>query len=392
MDLSAIMLDTVCFSLFICYTHAFQVTTVQTCSDEVFQARCLFSQKILVTQCRYGHIEVSRCVDDIFASLGSLGCYVNVTELVGAKCNGKYRCDIPWNDPEIVATQSCKKGLPMYIDTSYVCIPDTYDVQDCGTISVNRQMHYLLSKDVWDHHCFYDLEQKVNVDFSAEPNLKIKMYVQDISDTQAVTNDGEIYVTYDDGERLSLHEESSEIESSHLTLTFTNKHVIKLIGFQATGCDDMAAPVYAWVSREGDMATVGCYHSEYEWKMSCIGSKWIGPRSNCTDKKQDIIKSISTPETTAPYAKNTHFLTTDILFALIIGLTVLLCAIVITIGYVCLKRSKYTYEAKSAPYEMATMMSDPSNTATWQKAKLQGNNDTLILPVNSLQGQTLQLR
>ncbi|ELU09028.1 hypothetical protein CAPTEDRAFT_220903 [Capitella teleta] len=55
-------------------------------------------------------------------------------------------------------------------------------------------------------------------------------------------------------------------------------------------------------------------------------------------------------------------------------------------------RSKYTYEAKSAPYEMATMMSDPSNTATWQKAKLQGNNDTLILPVNSLQEQTLQLR
>ncbi|ELU10348.1 hypothetical protein CAPTEDRAFT_224780 [Capitella teleta] len=163
-----------------------------------------------------------------------------------------------------------------------------------------------------------------------------------------------------------------------------------LIGFQAIGCDDMAAPAYAWVSREGDMATIGCYHSEYEWKMSCIGSKWIGPQSNCTDKKQEVVNP--TPTQKHPQKEKTQFFTTDILFALIIGLTVLLCAIVITVGYVCLKRSKYTYEAKSAPYEMATMMSDPSNTATWQKAKLQGNNDTLILPVNSLQGQTLQLR
>ncbi|ELU03343.1 hypothetical protein CAPTEDRAFT_212827, partial [Capitella teleta] len=189
-------------------------------------------------------------------------------------------------------------------------LSDTYDVQDCGTISVNRQMRYLLSKDVWDHHCFYDLEQKVNVDFSTEPNLKIKMHMQQILDTTAVTYDEEIYVTYGDGERLSLHEESSEIESSHLTLTFINKHMNQLIGFQATGCDDMAAPTHAWVSREGDMVTIGCYHSEYEWKMSCIGSKWIGPQSNCTDKKQDIVKPIPSKETKVPYAKNKHFLTT----------------------------------------------------------------------------------
>ncbi|ELT87113.1 hypothetical protein CAPTEDRAFT_199038 [Capitella teleta] len=233
MDFSAIILDIVCCLLFIRYTWAFQVTTVQTCYEEVFQARCSFSQQLLVTHGRYGHIEVSRCVDDVFETFGSLGCYANITDIIGLKCNSKNRCDIQWNDPEIVASKSCKKGLPMYMDTSYVCIPDTYDVQDCGTISVNRQMRYLLSKDVWDHHCFYDLEQKVNVDFSTEPNLKIKMHMQQILDTTAVTYDEEIYVTYGDGERLSLHEESSEIESSHLTLTFINKHMNQLIGFQA---------------------------------------------------------------------------------------------------------------------------------------------------------------
>ncbi|ELU12288.1 hypothetical protein CAPTEDRAFT_207525 [Capitella teleta] len=370
---------------------ACEETTVQTCDDEVFQARCRFPQELLITQAKYGHIEVSRCVGDIFESLGSLGCYANVTDIVGTKCNGKNRCDIPWNDPEIVATKSCEKGLPMYMDTSFVCIPGKHDVEGCNTISVSRKMQYLLSQDIWDHHCFYDLEQNVNVELSAESNMKIRINMQYVFG-EALTEREEAYATYGDGVRVSLQEQSIEIGSSHLTLTLTNSNPRLLIGFQAFGCEDLETPAYAWVSREGDMATIGCYHSEYEWKMSCVGSKWIGPRSNCTEKQQEMSKPTSTKVTKAPYTENKTVFTTDILFSLIIGLTALLCAIVITVGYVCLKRSKYTYEAKSAPYEMATMMSDPSNTATWQKAKLQGNNDTLILPVNSLQGQTLQLR
>ena len=142
--------------------------------------------------------------------------------------------------------------------------------------------------------------------------------------------------------------------------------------FSAFGCDDLPTPAYAWVSREGDLVTVGCYHSDYEWKMSCVGSKWIGPQSNCTDKKQglavgfsisryvvffpEIIKPSPTPDRNVPLSKKRTILTTglllykpphqhilqksisDILFALIIGITVLLCAVVITVGYVCLKR------------------------------------------------------
>ncbi|ELT93823.1 hypothetical protein CAPTEDRAFT_193926 [Capitella teleta] len=347
------------------YTQAFQETTVQTCDDEVFQARCPFSQELFISQAKYGHIEVSRCVDGIFETFGSLGCYANVTDLVSSWCNKKNKCEIDIEDPGVVSTKSCKNGLPMYLDISYVCVPGTVAVQSCEAIAVNRQLKYLLSSDIWNNHCFYDLEQNVNVELSAESNLKIRMTMQQVSGHNDIAV--ETYVTQSNGQKVALGE-SIQFESDQVTLTLTNKHPIQLIGFQAVGCDDMAAPVHAWVSREGDMVTVGCYHSEYEWKMSCVGSKWIGPRSNCTDKQQDI------------------------LFALIIGITVLLCAIVITIGYVCLKRSKYTYEAKSAPYEMASMMSDPSNTHTWQKAKLQGNNDTLILPVNSLQGQTLQLR
>lgn len=99
---------------------------MQTCYDEVFQARCAFSNKVLITQAKYGLIEASRCVDDVFADLGLLGCYANVTELIGSRCDNLNRCEIDGEDPEVVSSKSCKKGLPMYIDVTYVCIPGVY--------------------------------------------------------------------------------------------------------------------------------------------------------------------------------------------------------------------------------------------------------------------------
>jgi hypothetical protein len=98
----------------------------QTCDNEVFQARCSHSAKILVTQARFAHIEVSRCVNEIFASFGSLGCYANITDLIGQRCNGKNRCDIDDEDPSVLATKECTTGLPMYMDISYVCKPGKY--------------------------------------------------------------------------------------------------------------------------------------------------------------------------------------------------------------------------------------------------------------------------
>lgn len=99
-------------------------THSQTCLNEVFQGRCPYSQNILVTSAKYGHIEISRCVDDLFAGIGSLGCYANITDIIGQKCNGKARCEIAIpEDEEITSTKACKTGLPMYMDIRYVCVP-----------------------------------------------------------------------------------------------------------------------------------------------------------------------------------------------------------------------------------------------------------------------------
>lgn len=76
-----------------------------------------------MTKAKYGHIQVGRCVDKIFESFGSLGCYANITDTIGHRCNGKAKCEFAFPDPEIEATKSCKTGLPMYLDVTYVCIP-----------------------------------------------------------------------------------------------------------------------------------------------------------------------------------------------------------------------------------------------------------------------------
>lgn len=98
-------------------------TNTQTCWDDTMSARCPYSQNILITKARFGHIEVSKCVDQVFDSLGSLGCYANVTDIVGSKCNGKTRCEVACQDTDIVASKTCKIGLPMYLDVTFVCIP-----------------------------------------------------------------------------------------------------------------------------------------------------------------------------------------------------------------------------------------------------------------------------
>ncbi|ELU07613.1 hypothetical protein CAPTEDRAFT_209430, partial [Capitella teleta] len=150
--------------------------------------------------------------------LGLLGCYANVTKLIGSRCNKQTRCTIDGEDPEVVSSKSCKKGLSMYMDISYVCLPGILSMQSCSTISVNRQMQYLLSKDIWDLHCFYDLEQNVNVELSSENNLKIAINMQRVAGSVQTSSDDEVMVQYGDGDSIALREETDVVtpELRHL--------------------------------------------------------------------------------------------------------------------------------------------------------------------------------
>ena len=100
-------------------------TNTQVCEDEVFRARCPYTQHIVVTQARYGHIQASRCVAANFEVLGYFGCLSDVLDIVSERCDKKQRCEISIPDEEITDPESCLTGLPLYMDVSYVCIPGT---------------------------------------------------------------------------------------------------------------------------------------------------------------------------------------------------------------------------------------------------------------------------
>ena len=172
-----------------------------------------------------------------------------MTDIVGLKCNGKSRCDISYDDPSIVATKECKTGLPMYTDIGYVCIPGefsycyvitchssfvspgTIHTETCSAMQVTRQLQYVLSSDLWNQHCLYDVDQNVNMAFEANANLKIKLRLRPIKlETQSA-----VLVQYGTSEELAMDmndDEIVEIPTDHLVMRISDKENIFMIGFQ----------------------------------------------------------------------------------------------------------------------------------------------------------------
>ena len=52
----------------------------------------------------------------------------------------------------------------------------------------------------------------------------------------------------------------------------------------AVGCDDISPPAHTWFDRQGDVITAGCNNNNHAWKLTCLGTKWIGAVGNCTQE------------------------------------------------------------------------------------------------------------
>ncbi|ELU14176.1 hypothetical protein CAPTEDRAFT_220159 [Capitella teleta] len=123
----------------------------------------------------------------------------------------------------------------------------------------------------------------------------------------------------------------------------------------------MVAPDFTWIERQRNTLTIGCVHNEYTWQVKCIGSKWIGFRGNCTRQTEIKPAVINPPELEQKPPPNQTIFTKGIQYALTIGITVLFCVVVITSGFVCLKKAEYKAKA-SKGIELQEMTGDYSNT------------------------------
>ena len=73
----------------------------------------------------YGQMHLGTCME---IDVGYLGCQNHVLYLADRWCSGRSRCDVyvPNDDVE-EANKACDvRGLPLFLEVEYECIPGTY--------------------------------------------------------------------------------------------------------------------------------------------------------------------------------------------------------------------------------------------------------------------------
>lgn len=93
------------------------------CFYETFQVQCLPGEIFQVLSAEYGHMKIGKCVE---RDLGHFGCRADVTSIVAGKCDGEQRCQFQVDDPEILDTRPCDKGIEAYLEVTYACLKGWY--------------------------------------------------------------------------------------------------------------------------------------------------------------------------------------------------------------------------------------------------------------------------
>ncbi|ELU14897.1 hypothetical protein CAPTEDRAFT_192083 [Capitella teleta] len=113
-----------------------------------------------------------------------------------------------------------------------------------------------------------------------------------------------------------------------------------IIGYRAYGCPDISGPKGTHVERDGSEATVKCIDTEQKWHLKCRGVHWIGVIGTCTPMAPVTRRPQTQP---TPIGDDDKLLIErDIVYLIVICATVFLSVLVITTGYVCLKRAQIT--------------------------------------------------
>ncbi|ELT93831.1 hypothetical protein CAPTEDRAFT_193934 [Capitella teleta] len=269
---------------------------------------------------------------------GDFGCMADVTDIAQERCNGKTRCQIAATDSQITRKQPCAQGIYTYMENAYVCVPDLIKLDQCTYVLADRQWKHIVSTNI-EQTC---LLQSRPLEITASHAMDIEITTKIINKATLAVDS--VFVTFSDthGNVTNMNIPKSSpslqriVESSSIHVLFDHTDAIMLFSFRAIGCEDLVAPEFSWIERKRSVITIGCLQNEHIWQLKCIGSKWIGFRGNCT-------------------------MHTGIQYALTIGITVLLCVVVITTGFVCLRKAEYKAKA-SKGIELQEMTGDYSNT------------------------------
>jgi len=106
---------------------------LEYCLAEVFSAKCLKNEVILMNSAIYGRMRIGRCLQQESTQLHTIhgkdplfmGCSVDVLHLLDEKCSGRNQCDVPGTDSDLQKEKPCHHGLTLYLEATYDCLTGT---------------------------------------------------------------------------------------------------------------------------------------------------------------------------------------------------------------------------------------------------------------------------
>ena len=88
------------------------------CATDVFNPSCAEDEVVVLTQAQYGRMKLGKCVKRDY---GSLGCALNLLQLMDNKCSGLATCTVDISDLELVVNLPCIGDLKANLEASYTC-------------------------------------------------------------------------------------------------------------------------------------------------------------------------------------------------------------------------------------------------------------------------------
>ncbi|ELU05617.1 hypothetical protein CAPTEDRAFT_228995 [Capitella teleta] len=305
------------------------------CDHESFSANCASGEILQILDAQYGHIRIGKCIE---ADLGLFGCKAEVTDILQAACNGKRSCEISVDDNRFRDTQPCQKGVTLQVEARYACLSAVPDYNLCQGLKAEPSLKYIASWQLSNLRCSNDQHLRI----SGQPGQNISFSA--IRLTDAETASVGFIVNEDSREHLPIsivHQNnqlgSLKAKSVSLSLDQLPPKAAFVIAYQVVGCPDINAPKDATVTRTDSDAKVSCIHTEQSWNLKCRGVHWLGIIGNCT--RTAILPITARPKVNPPVVEDI-IIEKDVIYVIVICITVFLSVLVITTGYVCLRTAR----------------------------------------------------
>jgi len=131
--------------------YVIAVETREYCFNEVFEAKCLKNEVIVMNSAIYGRMRMGRCLQDpgLHTAFGNdsrfFGCFVDILSFMDSKCSGRNPCEVRGTDVSFQQESPCYADLKTYMEASYECLTGkllTYYIKLAFMQSLRRRCAY----------------------------------------------------------------------------------------------------------------------------------------------------------------------------------------------------------------------------------------------------------